>query len=145
MHKSKPRLEENGMDKILEPIRVMYFRANGGTAGAKEAFDILESRIPSRRGRRFYGVFFPETAEYRACVQKVVGEDAKSMRLEDWTIPGGKYLTKTIYDWSSKLPELPQIFMEMAKGRMVDTNRPSIEYYRSMKELVLYFPVVDST
>jgi hypothetical protein len=131
-------------DKVIESIPVMFVRAKGGTAGAKEAFDILESKLPSRRGRRFYGAFFHKTNDYRACVEKERGENAKTMGLEDWTIPGGRYATTKLIDWSSKLPQLPQIFMQMASDRKVDETRPSVEFYRSTTELILYFPVKDA-
>ncbi len=46
-------------------------------------------------------------------------------------------------DWASRLPEIGNTFMAMAdreKSR-VDTTRPSIEFYRSQRELILFLPV----
>ena len=119
----------------------MSVKANGGTKGAKEAFDTLESKLPSLKGRRFYGAYDPQTREYRACVVMVQGEDPLSLGLDSWTIPGGTYVTKKVINWSSKIMQLPQIFDEMASDRKVDPGRPSVEYYRSKSELVLYLPV----
>jgi hypothetical protein len=130
-------------DKVIDSIPVMYVKAKGGTAGAKDAFDVLESKLPTRRGRRFYGAFFYEANDYRACVEKIEGEDAKAMSLEDWVIPGGRYATTKVTNWNSKLPQLTDIFMKLGSDRKVDETRPSVEYYRSMTELILYFPVKD--
>jgi hypothetical protein len=72
----------------------------------------------------------------------VQGEDPESLRFDRWTIPGGTYVMKKIINWNSKILQLPQIFDEMASGRKVDPGRPSVEYYRSQSELVLYLPVM---
>jgi hypothetical protein len=126
----------------LDPMSVMSVKAVGGTKGAKAAFDLLESKLPSLRGRRFYGTYNPWTEEYRACVVKIQGEDASRMGLEEWTIPGGAYLTRKVEDWPSKMQQLPQLFDELASGQDVDRSRPSLEYYRSGQELLIYLPVV---
>jgi len=127
----------------LEPVHVICVKAVGGTKGADEAFKRLESKIPTMRGRRFYGTFNPFTDECRVCVQVREEEDAESMGLEDWTIPGGMYARQRVMDWNSKLPELPQIFMKFAEGKKVDRSRPSVELYRSQKELIIFLPVLE--
>ena len=38
-------------------VQVMYVESATGLAGAAEAFDRLEARFPSLKGRRFYGTF----------------------------------------------------------------------------------------
>jgi DNA gyrase inhibitor GyrI len=86
------------MDAMLEPIRVMYVKATGGTAGASQAFEALESKLLTMRGRKFYGTYNPLTGEYRACVQVAEGEKPESMGLEGWTIPGGKYARQKVPD-----------------------------------------------
>jgi hypothetical protein len=121
----------------------MCYKAIGGTEGASQAFKTLESRLQTLRGRRLYGTYNPFTDEYKACVQAVEGENAESVGLESWTIPGGKYATRRVPDWKSKLGELPLIFDNLAKGRRVDKSRPSVEYYRSEKELIIYLPLLD--
>ena len=129
------------MDAILEPVHVIFVKAVGGTKGAPQAFDTLESKLPSRKGRKFYATYDPLTKEYRACVETIPGEDAKSLGLETGTIPGGKYVKRKVADWSSKIPQLPGIVEEMAVGHRVDPTRPTVEYYRSMSELILFLPV----
>ena len=54
------------MEVTLDDIEVMYILADGGPAGAQQAFDKLESKLTSLKGRRFYGTF--QAGEYRACV-----------------------------------------------------------------------------
>jgi len=126
----------------LTPVHVMTVKAAGGTRGANEAFELLRSRLLPMKGRRFYGLYYPSTCEYRACVAKVKGERAEDYGLEAWTIPGGVYLTRKVNDWASKLSELPRMFEEMVGNDTVDRTRPSVEFYRSRMELVLYMPVI---
>jgi hypothetical protein len=121
----------------------MCVRAVGGTKGASRAFETLESRLTTLRGRKFYGTYNPFTGEYRACVRAAEGENSESMGLEGWTVPGGKYASQKVQDWGSRLGELPQIFDKLASGRIVDKSRPSIEYYRSEEELIIYLPLLE--
>ena len=45
------------METTLNDISIMYIVADGGPKGAREAFNRLESKFPSLRGRKFYGTF----------------------------------------------------------------------------------------
>lgn len=38
-------------------VQVMYVESATGVAGASGAFDRLEARLPSMKGRKFYGTF----------------------------------------------------------------------------------------
>ena len=43
------------MQAALEDVKVMYVVALRGLQGIKEAWDKLETPLPSLRGRKFYG------------------------------------------------------------------------------------------
>ncbi len=93
------------------------------------------------RGRKFYGTY--QGGEYRASVALLPRDDARQLGLQTWVIPGGLYVREKMTDWASRLPEIGNTFMAMAdreKSR-VDTTRPSIEFYRSQRELILFLPV----
>ncbi len=129
------------MDVTLDDIQVMYLRAEGGPTGARAAFEKLEAKLPALRGRKFYGTY--QSGEYRACVALLPGDDARQLGMETWVIPGGLYVREKMTEWSSRLPEIGSTFVAMAdreKARM-DTTRPSIEFYRSQREVILFLPV----
>ncbi len=129
------------MDLTLEDIQVMFLRADGGPAGARAAFEQLEPSCPALRGRKFYSTY--QGVEYRACVALLPRDDARQLGLQTWVIPGGLYVREKMTDWASRLPETGNTFMAMAdreKSR-VDTTRPSIEFYRSQREVILFLPV----
>ncbi len=71
----------------LEDISVMWFVAKDGPSGARAAFDELESKLPSLRGRKFYGTY--HEGEYRACVAMNEGDDPHAIKLSTWVIREG--------------------------------------------------------
>ena len=112
-----------------------------GLEGIQRVWRDLESKIPSLKGRKFYGTFQPPNGPYRACVGLQPGESAEQMGLESWTIPGGRYARRRLLDWEEHKNEISKMFEEMAGVREADPTRPSIEFYRSRRELVLLLPV----
>ena len=111
--------------------------------GPPAAFRLLESKLPTLKGRKFYGTFqiTPSGEVYYACVARSDSDDVGRMKLETGVIPGGWYARRTLRDWQDKIPQLPYIFQEMARGQDVDPTRPSLEFYRSQSELQLFLPL----
>jgi len=132
----------------LQDIPVMRVRADMKGKGPSEAMQILESRLPTLRGRKFYGTFLmlPDGEEYYACVARVESDDPLKMQLETGVIPGGKYARRKIMNWEKVIRDgqLPKLFHEFAIAHDTDPSRPSIEFYRSQNELQIYVPVRDT-
>ena len=127
------------MTVTLDDIDVMYVVALGGPSGAPAAFTALEAPLKSLKGRRFYGTYL--AGEYRACVAIEPGDNPAALGLASWTIPGGKFEKRKLKDWQSRLPEIGATFIAMAREFDADESRPSVEFYRSSRELVLFLPV----
>jgi hypothetical protein len=125
----------------LAELPVMYVESPNGLAGAKTAFDRLESKFPTLRGRKFYGTFLPPDGPYRACVAIEPGDDPTALGLPTWTIPGGKYNRGKLLNWQEHMPEIGKTFSRLSEGGERDPNRPGIEFYRSATELVLFLPM----
>ena len=123
----------------LDDVKVMYVVSLNGPLGAGEAFDRLEARLPSLKGRKFYGTML--NGEYRACVALEPQDVPASLGLETWTIPGGAYVRRKMEGWSERLPEIGQVFGALAAEYPRDPARPNIEFYRSQKELLLFMAV----
>lgn len=126
-------------ETVLSDIPVMCLPANDGPAGASAAFKALEDRAGGLKGRRFYGTF--HRGEYRACVEAAPGEEAAALGLEAGVIPGGSYASVRLYDWRQKINEIHVVFAGLAAGHVVDELRPSVEFYRSERELVCLLPI----
>jgi hypothetical protein len=127
----------------LQEIPVLRVKADVKGKGPSAAFDLLESRLPTLKGRKFYGTFqpTPDGEEYYACVLRIESDDPGKMQLETGVIPGGLYVRRKLMDWEKNLSKLPTLFGEMARTHDVDRKRPSLEFYRSQAELHLFLPV----
>jgi hypothetical protein len=125
----------------LPDVRVMYVESTTGHAGAAKAFDTLEAPFPTLKGRKFYGTFQPPTGPYRACVAIEPSDDVVALGFPTWTIPGGKYNRSKVANWEQHVPEIGKTFQRMRQESEHDLTRPSIEFYRSQRELVLFLPV----
>jgi hypothetical protein len=110
---------------------------------AQRAFSELESRLGTLRGRRFYGIFDPQSSEYLACVQTKDGDDAGALDLRETVIPGGTYLRTTLTGQSPAVyQQIGPAFGELEKRQPPDPTRPLIEFYRRHDEIDLLVPVV---
>ncbi len=127
------------MTVTLGDIDVMCVVASGGPSGAPAAFHALEAPLKSLKGRRFYGTYL--AGDYRACVAIEPGDNPVALGLATWTIPGGKFEKRKLMDWQSRLPDIGATFIAMAREFDADESRPSVEFYRSSRELVLFLPV----
>lgn len=127
-------------------IEVLRVRANMKGKGPAEAMQLLESRLPSIKGRKFYGTFrmLPDGEEYFACVERTPLDDPAALGLETAVVPGGLYVRRKIPDWEKVIADgkLGGIFEEMVRLYPTDPSRPQIEFYRSMTELHLLVPVL---
>lgn len=131
--------------QTIEDIPVARVKSENGIAGSKKAFDLLESRMNGLTGRKMYGVFYPQSDEYFACV--LLDEQfPDDMGFERGSIPGGKYARQRLEGWSSKIPQIKTTFDQLEQAISdnkleIDPVRPSIEYYRSFRELICMLPV----
>lgn len=136
------------MDSFVErrEVEVLRVRADMKGGGPAEAMHRLESKLPSLKGRKFYGAFrlLPEGEEYFACVERSAHDDPGVMGLEVGILPGGLFVRRKVLDWEKVIADgkLGSIFQEMVGYYAVDRTRPDIEYYRSMSELHLLVPVL---
>jgi hypothetical protein len=77
------------MDEVeREPIEVMFIRTNDDVAEFGPAFQRLEELVGTR-GRKFFGAFYPQEKQYRACVRLQEGDDPSALGLEAGTLPAG--------------------------------------------------------
>ena len=126
----------------LQDIPILYVAVTEGMGGPPDAFAELEGRLPTLRGRRFYGLYYADQGRYLACVRKEASDDPKTLGLEELTISGGLYARRMLKDWGSRVDEIPRLFGEMVEAEETDSERPSVEFYRSQTEVHLLLPVL---
>jgi hypothetical protein len=128
------------MEVTLDPIRVMWVKAERGLTGVGEAWSTLESKLPSLKGRKFYGAYHDNV--YRACVAIIDEKEAKTFGLPTWTIPGGKYVREKVADYRSRVEVIAETLDAMAKECRADRSRPEVEFYKSQSEIILLLPIL---
>lgn len=76
-------------------------------------------------------------------VRKAVepGDDPAALNLPIGAIPGGRHARRKLADWEQPTDEIGPAFEAMAAEHPDDRTRPSIEFYRSQRELILLLPV----
>jgi hypothetical protein len=123
-----------------DEIEVQFTRAPDGAEGARQAWDALEA-VVALHGRHFYGAFYPAAEEYWACVEVREG-DARVPRLEDGTLPGGRYLrARLVGEPPAVYQRIGPRFGEMAQTAAPDASRPGLEHYRRRDEIDLLLPI----
>jgi len=128
----------------LPEIKIMYVQSENGVADSREAFNRLESKLPSLKGRKFYGLVFgiPPKNSYWAAVALIDSDEARKAGLRTGIIPGGKYVQERIKDWNENISKIGQTFQRLIKQNSVDSSRPSIEFYRSMRDMLVRLPII---
>ena len=98
----------------LKDIPVLRVRAEMKGKGPAAAFELLESRLPTLKGRHFYGSFrvLEGGEEYHACVERIPTDDPSKMNLEEGVIPGGLYARRKLTGWRDELSRLPAIVLK---------------------------------
>ena len=129
-----------------ETVEVLRVRADMRGMGPAEAFRALEAKLPTIKGRKFYGTIWmlPEGEEYFACVERRPGELSGALGLGAGTIPGGLYVRRKIFDWERVVAEgkIQAVSENIRQEYSVDPSRPEVEFYRSGREPHLLLPVL---
>jgi hypothetical protein len=121
-----------------EPIDVWYVATASGE-NASAAFQELEAKLETLRGRKFYGAFYLDSDEYRACVEVLPDED---LGLSRETLPGGRFRRSVLRGEPPELySRIAPAFEELVAGADSDPTRPSLEFYRRRDEVVLLLPI----
>jgi hypothetical protein len=126
----------------VAPMTVLYVRGQPDapiSVQAPAAFRELEEKLGSLRGRRFYGAI--HDGEYRACVAVRPGDDTGALALAQGWIEGGKYVRRRFRGWDGNVAIIEPSFTELCARADYDPSRPTLEYYRSQRELHLMAPV----
>lgn len=92
-----------------------------------------------------YGVVYPgDPVRYLACLL-LDDESADDLGFERTTVPGGRYAHTLVRDWESRISELPAVVSQLESdivlsGFAVDRDRPWLEFYRRIDELLVMLP-----
>jgi len=127
----------------LPDLRLMVTRVDEFPSGIKTAWDRLESRLSSLKGRRFYAASRYEGSQmaYFVGVEPVSDEEIAALGLPTMTVKGGKYARAKLLDWPNHTDKIGQIFSELTRDFPMAPDGWALEYYRSQSELHLLIPL----
>ena len=134
---SEPHLSEI----VLREMAVMFVRCNDDVSKFGALWQDLETRV-GLKGRKFYGAFYEDAEEYRACVLQMPDDDPGALELEVGSLPGGTYLRARIRGEAPQIYEkIEPTFQFMFQCAQRDLSRPQIEFYRSHGEIDCLMPI----
>ena len=127
----------------LPEIKIMYVVSKNGVVGSSQAFNKLESYLPTLKGRKFYGLVFgvPPNDTYWASVALIDLDNPEKEGMQIGAIPAGKYVQERINNWNNNTSLIGQTFQKISKQYTIDSSRPSIEFYRSMRDMLIRLPI----
>jgi len=111
----------------------------------KAAWQTLESRLSSLKGRKFYGICCKEESEfaYYAGLEPLDQTEIEWLGFQTLTVKGGKYARVRLSDWRNHTDQIGPIFEELHKTFATNPNRPVVEHYRSQSDLDLLAPLAE--
>ena len=129
----------------LPDLTLMVVRVDEFPSGIKAAWDRLESKLSSLKGRKFYAASRYEGPQMAYFVGVVPASDGEvtALGLPTMTIKGGKYARAKLLDWPNHTEKVGQIFSELTRDFPMDPNGWALEYYRSQSELHLLIPLAE--
>lgn len=124
-------------------IKILYVKSQNGTMESRQAFDKLESKLPTLKGRKFYGLVFgiPPNDEYWASVELMPDDQPELWGFRTGSIPAGKYIQERIDNWNENTSLIGKTFQRLASQNETDATRPCVEFYRSMRDMLVRLPV----
>lgn len=140
-------MDERKITLIDQPeIQLMVCRATEFPAGIPDAWQRLESRLHSLKGRKFFGLTFFEEGQlvYYAGVVPLNEAEVTALAFPTMTLKGGKYARVKLLDWNKHKDEIGGIFDELMKEYKKDPAGPTVEFYRSQSELHLMIRLAES-
>lgn len=106
--------------------------------GVKEGFNALTEKLPQADQRLCYGIFQhgPKGIHYQAAYTVLDSDEEEQYECTTFTLEKGDYLCVSLYEWYKKIPSIGASFTELFKDPRVDPKSPSIEFYKTGKDLV---------
>ncbi len=131
---------------VKTPAIVVMGCAVVGAKNSEAAFQAVEKKLGTMKGRKFYGLLYgkPDDGEYFACVEKLRDDDPKTLGLEVREIPAGMYARRKIRYWYEDIASIGSGFGILFDRYPHDTSRPTVEYYRSERDVYIFFPIKEA-
>jgi hypothetical protein len=128
----------------LPSLQVMGIKVNRFPEDVQSTFDSLEKKILKKSQRKMLGALnvSNDIPEYKACIEQSEIDNPAFLGLESYLLPGGKYISGKLINWTLNTHLIKEMFGEMSHKYLFDATRPQLEYYKSKRELILMLPIM---
>jgi len=128
----------------IPSLQVMGMKVNRFPEDVQSAFTAIENKLVSKKNRKFFGALnvSNDIPDYTACIEQSLLDNPLALGLESYFLPGGKYITGKLINWTLNTHLIKEMFGEMGHKYLFDASRPQLEFYKSKRELVLMLPVM---
>ena len=128
------------MEKYIlkDNIDVFYMDAYSFPDGIEEAHQKLHNLLPSTRGRKFYGISYPDkkgTVIYKAAVEESFPGEAKKYECKTFVIPKGEYISILLTDWQKDKTIISKTFKKLLADPKIDKNGFCLEMYLNKSDV----------
>ncbi|MEI9810898.1 MAG: transcriptional regulator [Bacteroidota bacterium] len=119
---------------VLEKdITVMYVQATSFPEGIEAAFRSLESKLPVKDGRTFFGISWPDKQGkimYKAAAEEKTEGEAASYDFDTFIIKKGTYMSESIKNYMQDISQVGSAFNRLLKHPELDTSSYCLEWYK---------------
>lgn len=130
---------------ILEKdINVICMEAKTFPEGITEAFQKINSCVPSSSGRRYFGLSRPDeggTIIYKAAIEENFSGEAETLNFESFTVKSGEYASILIPDFMQNLLEIGNAFKKLTSLQEIESEGYCLEMYLNAKDVLCMIPL----
>lgn len=128
----------------IQALQVMGMKVCRFPEDVQATFSAIENKLIGKKNRKFFGALnvSNDVPDYTACIEQSFFDEPAKLGLESYQLPGGKYITGKLINWTLNTHLIKEMFGEMGHKYIFDASRPQLEFYKSKRELILMLPIM---
>jgi hypothetical protein len=131
---------------LEKDISVFCITADSFPAGIQNAYDALYAKLPTKDGRKFFGLSWAienGSIIYKAAVEESYDGEAEKLGCERFTIKKGKYISEFIPDYMKDVQGIGRIFKALLAQPGIDPKGYCLEIYAGAKDVWCMVPLAE--
>ncbi len=127
------------IQNLKDNIKVFYVKAPSFPDGIMDAYQKLNSLLPSEAGRTFFGISHGAQNGSIICmaaVEESFPGEAEKLGCDTFIIKKGYYLCETLVNWKENPSVIGKTFQKMLTDPRIDRNGYCVERYLNESDVV---------
>lgn len=133
---------------ITHDIRLCCFPASSFPDGVMDAFKRLHAKVPNQKGRRLYGISWPDghgSMVYKAAIEEISPGEDRELGAETYTLRKGEYLSLIVHNFMDDIPSIGKAFSLLVDAPGVHPETIGVEEYISNTDVRCMVPMMATT